>query len=266
MKKMPILFTGHGSPMNLVDDNDYTRTLKKLAETLPRPRAICVISSHWQTRGIRICCDAFPRQVYDFYDFPSELYDIVYEPVGSPDDAVRALELMDSEENNVFCSTAAMGDPEWGNDHSAWAVLIHLFPRADIPTFYVSVDNSMPAEQHVALAKKLQALREEGVMIIGSGNVVHNLHDLDWRNRDAAPSEPGYLFDQYVKEALQNNDLERLVQYRQSGEMARYSAPTEDHFLPLLWIAALKDENDTLQFIYEGFQNRSVSMTSFMYS
>jgi len=262
MSRMPVLFTGHGSPMNLVEDNTYTRSLRKLPSRLPRPAAICVISSHWQTAGTRVCCNAFPRQIYDFYDFPAPLYDIVYEPEGAPEFALEAIGLLGGEEKNVRCNNFAKGDIEWGNDHGAWAVLYHLYPQADIPTFYISVDMHASAREHVELGTKLRPLRSKGVLIVGSGNVVHNLLDMDRRNIDAAPASPGVDFEDYIKAALEENDLAKLAGYEHCGTPARYSAPTPDHILPLLWIAAQREAGDVLSFPYEGFQNRSISMLS----
>jgi len=262
MSKMPVLFAGHGSPMNLVEDNDFTRSMKKLSRRLPRPEAICVISSHWQTVGTRVCCNAFPRQIYDFYDFPPLLYDIVYEPEGAPTFALEAIELLGGEEKNVRCNNHSKGDIDWGNDHGAWAVLYHLYPQANIPTFYISVDMHASAREHAELGKKLLPLRSNGVLIVGSGNVVHNLFDLDRRNIDAAPASTGVDFEKYIKGALVENDLDRLITYEHCGSPARYSAPTPDHFMPLLWVAALREVGDIISFPHEGFQNRSISMLS----
>jgi len=262
MSKMPVLFVGHGSPMNLVEDNDFTRSMKKLSSRLSRPKAICVISSHWQTAGTRVCCNAFPRQIYDFYDFPPPLYDIVYEPEGAPEFALEAIDLLGGEERNIRCNNFAKGDIDWGNDHGAWAVLYHLYPQADIPTFYISVDLHASAGEHVELGKKLRPLRSKDVLIVGSGNVVHNLFDMDRRNIAAAPASTGVDFENYIKGALGENDLERLTNYEHCGSPARYSAPTADHILPLLWIAALREAGDIISFPHEGFQNRSISMLS----
>lgn len=260
MTNMPVLFAGHGSPMNLVEDNAYTRSMKKLSRRLPRPKAICVISSHWQTVGTRVCCNAFPRQIYDFYDFPPLLYDIIYEPEGAPEFALDAIELLGGEELNVRCNNFAKGDIEWGNDHGAWTVLYHLYPQADIPAFYISVDMHATARQHIEYGKKLQTLRSMGVLIVGSGNIVHNLFDMDRRNVDASPALPGVTFESYIKAALEENDLDRLADYELCGAPARYSAPTPDHIIPLLWCAALRTDGDVLSFPCEGFQNRSISM------
>jgi len=260
MSKMPVLFAGHGSPMNLVEDNAYTRSMKKLSNRLPRPEAICVISSHWQTVGTRVCCNAYPRQIYDFYDFPPPLYDIVYEPEGAPEFAIEAIELLGAEEKNVRCNNFAKGDIEWGNDHGAWAVLYHLYPQADIPTFYISVDMHCSAREHIEFGKKMRILRSKGVLIVGSGNIVHNFSDMNRRNIDAVPASPGISFVDYIKGALADNDLDKLASYEHCGTPARYSAPTPDHIIPLLWCAALRDDGDVISFPYEGFQNRSISM------
>jgi len=262
MSKMPVLFAGHGSPMNLVEDNDYTRSMKKLSRKLPRPTAICVISSHWQTAGTRVCCTAFPRQIYDFYDFPPSLYDIVYEPEGAPEFALTAIELLGGEEKNVRCNNSAKGDIEWGNDHGAWAILHHLYPQGDIPTFYISVDMYASAWEHIEFGKRLAMLRSKGVLIVGSGNIVHNFGDMDRRHLNAEPASPGMEFESYIRDALEANDLEKLARYDHCGAPARYSVPTPDHLIPLLWCAALREDTDVISYPHEGFQNRSMSMLS----
>lgn len=265
MSKMPVLFIGHGSPMNLVEENMYTRSMQELSAKLPKPEAICVVSAHWQTEGTRICCNAYPRQIYDFYNFPKALYEIIYEPDGAPELAVQAAKLLGGEESGPRCNNVAKGDNDWGNDHAAWMVLYHLFPRGEIPTFYISVDMSSPGESLVELGKKLRPLRSKGVLIVGSGNIVHNLYDVDWENAAAAPAKDGYEFDESIKAALVSNNLPDIINYKKLPG-AQYSVPTPDHFLPLLWVAGVREESDTITFPCEGFLNRSVSMRSVLIS
>lgn len=262
MEKMPVLFVGHGSPMNLTDDNEFTQGLRELSVKLPQPRAICVVSSHWQTSGTRICCNTYPRQIYDFFGFPQDLYEIIYEPEGAPELAIEAAVLLGGDKYNVQCNNKAIGDADWGNDHAAWSILYHLYPQADIPTFYISTDMDASADQHAELGRKLSTLRSKGVLIIGSGNIVHNLFDVNTIDINATPAPLGVEFDAYIKEALIANDLNKIIEYQEAGGPATYSVPTLDHFLPLVWVAALREADDNVSFTCELFQNRSVSMRS----
>ncbi len=257
---MPVLFVGHGSPMNLIADNDYTRSLQRLSTELPRPEAVCVISAHWQTNGTRVCCSPAPRQIYDFYGFPEELYRIRYQPDGHPDVAQQTVDLLGGERDGIVC------DNSWGDDHAAWAVLKYLYPKADVPVFLVSVDMAAPAARHVELAARLAPLREQGVLVLGSGNVVHNLVAADLRNEDATPDPHGVRFDAAVKSALEVGDLDALIHFENWGQDARFSVPTRDHYLPLLWAAALRGSDDNLSFPCEIHQNRSVSMRSVLFA
>jgi len=258
MKRMPVLFVGHGSPMNIIMDNSFTRSLRDLSGKLPNPQAVCVVSAHWQTRGTFVACQENLRQIYDFYGFPEELYKVRYEPPGCPDLAQRAADLMRRVDPIVHCND------EWGHDHAGWSVLRHFYPEADVPVFLVSVDMTAPLESHVQLGRSLAPLRDEGVLILGSGNIVHNLRDADFVDMDAPPDPRGVDFDTMVREALLSGDIDALVNYRHLGEPALYSVPTTDHYLPILYAAALRKEEESLSFTCEMFQNRSVSMRSFI--
>mgnify|MGYP001176964274 CR=1 FL=1 len=259
MKSMPVIFIGHGSPMNMVLDNEYTRSLTALRDRLPLPKAIVIISAHWQTSGTHITDSPNPRQIYDFYGFPQELYDIRYEPLGAPPVARKAHKLMGGEAEGVLL------DDSWGDDHAGWAVLKFLYPNADIPITVISVDMEAPASRHATLAQRLAPLREEEVLILASGNIVHNLFDADLMNENAPPDQRGLRFDALAKSALETGDLDSLVHYERWGGDARYSVPTRDHYLPLLWAAALKKEHDSVTFPCEVMQNRSVSMRSVVF-
>lgn len=255
---IPVLFVGHGSPMNLVLENEYTQSLSLLGRTLPRPEAVCVVSAHWQTSGTKVCCSGAPLQIYDFYGFPEELYRIKYTPPGHPALALRAIELMGGEAEKVS------RDDSWGDDHAGWAVLKHLYPAQNVPVFIISVDMTAPASRHAELAKRLSPLRDEGVLVLASGNIVHNLYDADFANIGSLPDPRGARFDAAVKKALEEGDLETLSSYEKLGTDARYAVPTRDHYLPLLWAAALRRPDDTVTFPCELFQNRSVSMRSLL--
>lgn len=255
---MPALFIGHGSPMNITLDNSYTRGLGELGRQLPRPEAIAVVSAHWQTRGTLVACQPQLRQIYDFYGFPAPLYQVRYQPSGHPRLAERALKCLQT------VAPAAACNADWGHDHAGWAVLHHLYPAADVPVFLISIDMHAPAEQHLQLGRALAPLREEGVLILGSGNIVHNLRLADLGEVDAPADPLGLAFDAAIKEALLAGDLATLTNYPQLGEAARYAVPTTDHYLPMLYPAALRQAGEPLRFTCELFQNRAVSMRGFL--
>jgi 4,5-DOPA dioxygenase extradiol len=256
--KMPILFIGHGSPMNIILDNSYTRSLAGLGESLPRPRAIMVVSAHWLTKGTAVTCMERPGTIHDFYGFPDELYALRYPSPGAPDEAQLVTELVKSVK--VACSR------EWGLDHASWAVLRHIYPRADVPVFELSLAYSYnewhpkPLQYHYDLARELAELRNRGVLIIGSGNIVHNLGLLDFENIDAPVFDWAGEFDEQVKAALLQKDHHALIRYQDLGPSARLAVPTLDHYLPLIYCIALQEPGDPLAFIHEGFQYGSVSM------
>ncbi|MGE5190605.1 MAG: 4,5-DOPA dioxygenase extradiol [Gemmatimonadota bacterium] len=257
MARMPVLFVGHGSPMNVVLDNPYTRSLRALSRTLPRPEAVCVVSAHWLTRGTFVSCQARPRQIYDFSGFPPALSRVRYEPPGHPALARRTVALLSAEAPGAGCNA------DWGHDHAGWSVLRHLYPDADVPVYLVSVDMTVPAARHAALGRLLGPLRDDGVLVLGSGNIVHNLRRADFDDSDAPPDPPGVAFDASVRDALSAGDLAALVGYARLGAPARYAVPTPDHYFPVLYAAALRDSGEPLRFPCEIFQNRSVSMRSF---
>lgn len=257
MKRMPVVFVGHGSPMNIVLDNPYTRSLRDLARRLPRPEAVCVVSAHWLTPGTFVSCQARPRQIYDFFGFPEELYRVPYGPPGHPALARRTVALLAAAAPSADCNA------DWGHDHAGWSVLRHMYPAADVPVYLVSVDMSAPAERHAALGRLLAPLRDDGVLVMGSGNIVHNLRLADFEDMDAPPDPRGVAFDAAVKDALSAGDLETLVGYERLGGAARYAVPTPDHYFPMLYAAALREKGEPLRFPCEIFQNRSVSMRSF---
>lgn len=240
--------------MNALLENEYARSLRELGRTLPRPKAVAVVSAHWMTRGTRVSCQPSLRQIHDFYGFPAELYSIRYRPPAAPGVARRAVGLLREVAPDVSC------DDGWGLDHAGWTVLLRLFPGADVPVFVISVDVEAPAPKHLALARTLLPLREEGVLVLGSGNVVHNLWEADLGNMNAPPDPRGVAFDRKVARAVEDGDLTALANYGDWGEEARFSVPTPDHYLPLLWVAALRPPGDRVTFPYEGFQNRAVSM------
>ncbi len=254
---MPLVFVGHGSPMNAVQQNDFTRSLASLGARLPRPRSILCISAHWETEGTFVTGAAHPEQIYDFYGFPDELYKIMYSPQGSLEDADRIASLG----NQVPVAP----NSQWGIDHGSWAVLKHIYPRHDIPVIQLSLDGTKNEEEHFELASFLLPLRSEGVLIIGSGNIVHNLRLMSWEQFGEEPFPWAKEFDLQVKEALETRDLELLVRYgSRNPDAATHAVPTNEHYLPLLYVAALRQKAEQVEFIHEGFQHRSVSMRSFV--
>lgn len=259
--RMPVLFIGHGSPQNVTLKNDFTESLSELGKDLPRPQAVMVVSAHWLTGGkTSVGCVKKPTTIHDFYGFPEELYKFRYPCPGEPSLARYAGRLVKKTE--VEC------DPTRGLDHASWAVLKHIYPEADVPVFEMSLDyyfnewKPKPLEYHYELAAELKGLRKKGVLIIGSGNVVHNLGMMDPGDMDAKPYGWALEFDEEVKNNLLGGNHEALLNYRAMGG-AELSVPTLDHYLPLIYAAALREEDDPLRFIYEGFQYSSVSMRCF---
>ena len=258
---MPVLFIGHGNPMNAVLDNDFTASLETLGKRLPKPGAIMVISAHWLTGGTYVGCMERPETIYDFYGFPEELYAVTYPAPGAPAAARSITEIV--KHSNVRCSM------KWGLDHAAWTILRHMYPDASVPVFEMSLDYSFndwhpkPIQYHYDLAKELAGLRRKGVLIIGSGNIVHNLGILDFENMDAEPFGWAEEFDEKVKANLISGNDRGLIGYESMGSTHSLAVPTLDHYLPMIYAIALREKNEPLTFIHEGFQHASISMRSF---
>ncbi len=256
-KKTPLIFIGHGHPMNALLDNNFTQTLAKLGKSLEKPNAIMIVSAHWQTKGTFVSTNRTPKAIYDFGGM-DVLRQIKYEPKGHPEFAkqiVKNAPIFNIQE-----------DHSMGLDHGAWTVLKHLYPKADIPVFELSIDSSQPTTYHFQLANALKKMREKGVLIIGSGNIVHNLKILDWNNIDAKPMEWAVEFDELVKAKLNNLDFQALVNYQQFGKLSEMAHPTNEHYLPMLYILGLADKNENVKYIFEGFQYGSASMRCFQIS
>ena len=260
--KMPVLFIGHGSPENIILDNDFTRRLKSLSGELPKPRVILVVSAHWLTDGTYVTCSEKPETIYDFYGFPPELYGIKCPSPGAPQDAKDITTLVKNAE--VGC------DPSWGLDHASWAVLKHICPKADIPVIEMSLNYSpynewkpKSLQHYYDLGRQLEPLRKKGVLVIGSGNIVHNLRIADFDHMNAAPYKWAIEFDERVKRDLVNRNHEELLNCQNMGRATALSLPTLDHYLPMIFAIALQGHAESVEFVYEGFQNRSVSMRCF---
>ncbi|SEP46724.1 4,5-DOPA dioxygenase extradiol [Propionispora vibrioides] len=254
--KMPVLFIGHGSPVNILEDNLYTKSLVKLGKRLPVPQAILVVSAHWQTEGSYVTASAQPETIYDFYGFPQELYQVSYACPGSPATA----DLVETVTAGMVCRDACRGI-----DHAAWAVLKHMYPAADIPVLEMSLDvNKSPCE-HYELGKRLAPLREQGVLIMGSGNIVHNLRRARFSQLYGGAYAWTLAFDGLVEAALLAGDHDSLIHYEKLPQ-AELAVPTDEHFLPLLYAAALQEADDTLKFTCKDMQNGSISMRGLVYS
>jgi 4,5-DOPA dioxygenase extradiol len=257
---MPVLFIGHGSPMNIIFDNSYTRSLASLGRSLPKPKAILVISAHWLTKATSVTCMEKPKTIHDFYGFPDELYSILYPSPGAPHEARLVAEMVKNVK--IDCG-------EWGLDHASWAVLKHIYPAADIPVFEMSLAytynewHPKPLQYHYDLARELAGLRDRGVLIIGSGNIVHNLGMLDFENIDAPIFDWAGEFDEKVKKNLLNGNHDALVRYHELGRVSALAVPTLDHYLPMIYAVALQGKKEPLTFTHEGFQYGSVSMRCF---
>ncbi len=235
---MPVLFIGHGSPMNAVEDNAFTRGWREIACRIPRPQAILCVSAHWYTAGTLVMDNANPKMIYDMYGFPRELYEVVYAAPGAPELA---------RQTNGLLSGISVLDNTWGFDHGAWSVLRVMFPAADIPVFQVSVDRNATPQAHYDIGRRLAPLREQGVLILGSGNVVHNLGLVDFE------LEGGYRwaeeFDRYITNAIRSGDHQKAIEFRRAGESARRAVPILDHYAPLLTaLGAAEGDGDVLVF------------------
>jgi 4,5-DOPA dioxygenase extradiol len=247
--RMPALFLAHGNPMNALADNDFTHALARLAGDLPRPEAILVVSAHWLTRGTHVLTAPEPRTIHDFGGFPEALYAVEYPAPGAPDAASAVCEL----------APAVTPDDRWGLDHASWTVLRHMWPQADVPVFELSLDIAAPAQTHFDLGRQLAPLRDQGVLVIGSGNIVHSFAGISW-DENARPHRWAEEFDAWVADALTRGDDNALVNYPSAGAMARLSVPTNDHYLPLLYAAAMRTDEDVVTFPHTGIDMASMSM------
>lgn len=253
-QRMPALFVGHGSPMNAILDTPWSRAWRELGQQLPKPRAILAVSAHFQTHGVAVTAMPQPRTIHDFGGFPRELFEVQYPAPGSPELAQRVAELLAPE-------PVIADQGQWGLDHGSWSVLVHMYPNADIPVVQLSLDANRSAHQHYELAGKLLPLRNEGVLIIGLGNIVHNLRAARRRDTAVPPYPWAAQFDQAVRDALVAGDYASLSNWQQLAPQAQLSNPTDEHYLPLLYAAAVHDD-DPVSFPTEGIVWGSISMRS----
>lgn len=253
--RMPVLFLGHGNPMNAIAENEFVQGFRDLSETIPTPSAILCVSAHWETRGTYITAVEKPKTIHDFGGFPQELFDVQYPAPGSP-------ELANKTKSLITKNSVAL-DYNWGLDHGAWTVIKHLYPKANIPIVQLSLDYYQNPQQHYDLAKELKPLRDKGVLIIGSGNIVHNLSLTNWRRLDETI---GYDWaieaNEGIKELILKNDYQALINYKNLGKAVQLSIPTPEHFLPLLYALALKEEKEQITILNDKLLAGSLSMTS----
>lgn len=253
--KMPVLFLGHGSPMNAIEENEFVSSFKQLGKDLVKPNAILCVSAHWETKGTYVTAMAQPRTIHDFGGFPKELFDVQYPAPGSPELAKQTKEIISSTEIGL--------DDKWGLDHGAWSVLKHLYPNADVPIIQMSIDYSQGAQYHFDLAKQLSALRTKGVLIVGSGNMVHNLGLVAWNKLNEE-----YAFDwakeanEKMKKHILNNDFQPLINFRSQGKSFDLAIPTPEHYLPLIYTLALKEEKEKITLFNDKPVAGSLTMTS----
>jgi 4,5-DOPA dioxygenase extradiol len=247
--RMPAIFFGHGNPMNAILDNPYSQAWSRIGRELPKPKAIVCVSAHWYLAGTLVTSNARPRTIHDFGGFPRPLYQVQYPAPGSEELVRRLQELTGAEPNE-----------EWGLDHGTWSVLVHVFPEADVPVVQLSIDETQPAQFHYDLGRKLAPLRDEGVLVMGSGNLVHNLHTYAWGKHDPEPFDWAVRFEKSAREWMSAGNDEPLVGYEALGRDAQLSAPTPDHYLPLLYVLGARQEGDRVTYPVEGIDGGSVSM------
>lgn len=254
--KMPVLFLGHGSPMNAIEENQFVAGFRNLAKTLPQPNAILCISAHWFTNGTKVTSMQMPRTIHDFGGFPQALFDVQYPAKGSPELAL--------ETKNILEPVPVDLDEHWGLDHGAWSVIKHLYPEANVPVIQLSIDYTKSGQYHFELAQKLQSLRHKGVLIIGSGNIVHNLRLVDFRNFD----KDNYGYDwaiearETINSFLLDGNFQPLIDFEKMNKAIQLAIPTPDHYLPLLYTLGLKEKSEELSLFNDKLLAGSLSMTS----
>ena len=253
-QRMPALFVGHGSPMNALADNRYTRALRKQAQQFPRPAAVLCVSAHWYTQGTAVTAMPKPKTIHDFGGFPQALFDVQYPAPGDPRLAAKV--------QSLLAPMDVPADFSWGLDHGAWQVLVHLYPEADIPVIQLSIDARQPPRFHYDLGRRLAPLRDVGVLLLGSGNIVHNLRRMQ-RVDDAPAYDWAARFAAAVRTAVLTRDHDSLINYERWGDDAQLSVPTPEHYLPLLYVLGAQSATDSAQVFVEGIDNGSLDMMSF---
>lgn len=255
---MPTLFIGHGSPMNAIEQNPFSLNWQEIGRSIPTPKAILIISAHWLTKGSYVTAMDFPETIHDFGGFPQALFDVQYPAPGNPDLALKTQELLHDFEVHL--------DHEWGLDHGAWSIAKHMFPKATIPVLQLSIDYYKPLDYHYQLAQQLLELRKKGVLLIGSGNMVHNLRLLSWdKINDNYGFDWALEINDTLKQRIMNHDSKGLIAYDTLHKHINLAIPTTEHYIPMLYNLGLKDSKDELVFFNDAFVGGSLTMTSFMY-
>jgi 4,5-DOPA dioxygenase extradiol len=251
-QSQPAIFFGHGNPLNALLNNEYTAAWAAIGARLTRPRAVLCISAHWYLPGTHVTAMHAPRTIHDFGGFPRELYEVQYPAPGDPQLAARVRDLL---------APLPVGlDERWGLDHGTWSVLCHVFPAADVPVVQLSIDETQPATFHYEMGRRLAPLRDEGVLVVGSGNLVHNLHTYAWGRHKVEPFDWAVRFEGRARELMSHGDHAPLINYETLGRDALLAAPTPDHYLPLLYVLGLQREGDIVTFPVAGFDGGSISM------
>jgi 4,5-DOPA dioxygenase extradiol len=252
--EMPVLFIGHGSPMNAIEHNAFTGSLRALSARLPKPKAVCVVSAHWVTSGPHVVTSPHPKTIHDFYGFPTALYEVQYPAPGAPEEA-----------ENMAENPEIVPDETWGLDHGSWSVLRHMYPNADVPAFQLSLDERRSFKEHLQLGREIRSLRERGALILGSGNIVHNLQRIDW-NAPLGAYDWALEFDAKVKSAVDAHDATALAEPKKWGEaLLGMAHPTVEHYLPLLYCMGATNEHEAVSYPYEGFNFGSISMRAVLF-
>lgn len=252
--KMPTLFVGHGSPMNAIEDNEFTMNWEEIAKKIPKPKAILSVSAHWYTHGSRIMDSRQPEMIYDMYGFPDELYRIEYKAKGAPELSHLTKDLIKRD---------VQIDNSWGYDHGTWSVLSRMYPDADIPLYQLSVDANSGAETHFKIGQEISSLREKGVLILGSGNVVHNLSKINWNMEGGYPW--AIDFDEYIKEKITQKQFQDVIDYKKAGDSSKIAFYTPDHFYPLLYVLGASSTNDQVKIFNDKCLMGSMSMTCYLF-
>ena len=252
-QRMPTVFFGHGNPMNALSRNQYTEAWATIGASLPRPKAILCISAHWYIQDAAVTVSTTPKTIHDFGGFPRELFEVQYPAPGDPELAARV--------QNLLAPLPVRRDERWGLDHGTWSVLRHVYPQADIPVVQISIDENQPASFHYYIGQRLAPLREEGILIIGSGNLVHNLHAYAWGQHTVEPYEWAVSFERRVRGVVLSGETKPLIEYENRlGEEAMLAIPTPDHYLPLLYVIGTRTESEPVSFPVEGVDGGSISM------
>ena len=249
---MPAIFFGHGNPMNALQQNNWTNGWAMIGKSIPRPRAIVCVSAHWYLPATLVSAMTQPRTIHDFGGFPRELYQVQYRAPGAPGLARQVSEMLAPLKVEL--------DQSWGLDHGTWSVLVHVFPEADVPVVQLSIDETQPPAFHFELGKRLAPLRDEGILIMGSGNLVHNLHTYAWGRHTPEPYDWAVRFEQTAKQLIVAGEFAPLIEYESLGRDAVLSIPTPDHYLPLLYVLGTKRDDEAISFPVEGVDGGSVSM------